>query len=227
MATLASLMFWNIPGDACAPAFLWLLYVSSQKSHSEALLEVPSQGGRGSSQGHCHSAGWAWGAMLLASSGWRPAVPLNTPSTVPMAPRQRPIWPQKSRGGDLLRDRWGGLGLVRGRISAPRTAPSPQKARDREGASRVSGLGQPSVVIRTLGPSAACRASAPALKCTSRHHLVKDDKSPRAGLNDGDGDQLSIVPGRCCPVPVLDPASSSCHGCSVTKGTEGGTFLRK
>lgn len=148
-------------------------------------------------------------------------------STVPMPPRQRPVWPQTSCGGDRLRDRWGGLGLVRGRISASRTAPSPQKARDREGASRVSGLGQPSVVIRTLGPSAACLASAPALKCTSRHHLVKDDKSPRAGLNDGDGDQLSIVPGHRCPIPVLDPASSSCHGCSVTKGTEGGTFLRK
>ena len=109
MATLASLMFWNIPGDACALAFLGLLYASPQKSHSEALLKVPSQGGRGSSQGHCHSAGWAWGAMLPASSGRRLVVPLNTPSTVPMPPRQRPIWPQTSRGGDLLRDRWGGL----------------------------------------------------------------------------------------------------------------------
>lgn len=94
MATLASLMFWNIPGDACAPAFLWLLYVSPRKSHSEALLEVPSQGGRGSSQGHCHSAGWAWGTMLPASSGWRPVVPLNTPSTVPMPHDKDPSGPK-------------------------------------------------------------------------------------------------------------------------------------
>ena len=156
-------------------------------------------------------------------------MPLNTPSTVQVAPRQRPIRPQVARGGDLcvLRGGWGGLGLVPGHISASRTAPSPQKACDREAASQVSGPGQPSVVIRTPGPRAACLASASALKCTSRHHLLKDDKPPWAGVNDGDGDQLSIIPGHRCPSPVLDPASSWCHGCSVTKGTEGGTFLRK
>ena len=161
MATLASVMFWNIPGDACAPAFLLLLYLSPQKS----LPWLCSKCHHREAGGPPETRGWGWGDLLLASSGWRPGVPLHTPFTVQMAPRQRPIRPQTSRGGDLcvLQGGLGGLGLVPGRISAPGTAPSPQEARGWEGASRVSGLGQPSVVIRTPGPRAACLASALAL----------------------------------------------------------------
>lgn len=222
------LMFWNIPGDACAPAFPLLSYVSPQKSLPRLCSKCHHREA-GGPPGTPLQHGWAGGVLLLAYGGWRPGVPLNTPSTVQMAPRQRPIRPQVARGRDLcvLRGAWGGLGLVPGRILASRTAPGPQKACNREAASRVSGPGQPSVMIRTPGPRAACLASASALKCTSHHHLLKDDKPPWSGVNDGDGDQLSIIPGHRCPGPVLDPASSWCHGCSVTKGTEGGTFLRK
>lgn len=89
VATLASVMFWNIPGDACAPAFLLLLYLSPLRKLSPGSARSAITGRQGVLLETLSQRGWGWGDLLLASSGWRPGVPLHTPFTVQMASRTK------------------------------------------------------------------------------------------------------------------------------------------
>lgn len=92
-------------------------------------------------------------------------MPLHTPFTVQMAPFDKDLsGPKRHEVETCVCSKAGGEDLVWfPAVSRHLEQRQTRRRHGWEGESRVSGLGQPSVVIRTPGPRAACLASALAL----------------------------------------------------------------